>query len=66
MFRRLNAATRAVLAAVQGELVARLELSLDSLDRFISDVRGDLDLSLSQVFGERGEPGAETRARARP
>lgn len=50
-FRRLQAATRAVLAGVKCELFARLQLSADSLDSLIRHVQGDLDLSLSQVLG---------------
>ncbi|HMG54308.1 MAG TPA: sigma-70 family RNA polymerase sigma factor [Kofleriaceae bacterium] len=51
VFRRLNAATRAVLAAIKRELVGRLQLSADSLDSLIRHVQDDIDLSLSQVLG---------------
>jgi RNA polymerase sigma-70 factor (ECF subfamily) len=50
VFRRLQAATQAVLAGVQGELADRLALSGDSLDSLIGCVQDELDLSLSQIL----------------
>ena len=51
VFRRLNAATRAVLAAVRRELGEALRLSVASVDSLIRHVPGDLDLGLSQALG---------------
>jgi RNA polymerase sigma-70 factor (ECF subfamily) len=51
VFRRLNAATQAVLAAVKAELSDKLQLSIQSLDSLLRHVRDDIDLSLSQVLG---------------
>jgi len=47
VFRRLHAATEAVLAAVKRELAERLQLSGDSLDSLIRHVQDDIDLSIS-------------------
>jgi RNA polymerase sigma-70 factor, ECF subfamily len=52
VFRRLNAATQAVLAAVKDELSGKLQLSVQSLDSLLRHVRDDIDLSLSQVLGD--------------
>ena len=50
MFRRLNAATQAVLASMKDELALKLQLSTQSLDSLIRHVQDDIDLSLSQVL----------------
>jgi RNA polymerase sigma-70 factor (ECF subfamily) len=50
VFRRLHAATEAVLAAVKRELADRLALSADSLDSLIRHVQDDIDLSISGVL----------------
>jgi RNA polymerase sigma-70 factor (ECF subfamily) len=47
VFRRLHAATEAVLAQVKHELTERLALSADSLDSLIRHVQDDIDLSIS-------------------
>lgn len=52
VFRRLNAATQAVLAAMKAELTERLQISMPSLDSLIRHVQDDIDLSLSQVLGK--------------
>lgn len=51
VFRRMNAATQTVLAAVKEELTDKLQLSSQSLDSLLGHVRDDIDLSLSQVLG---------------
>ncbi len=51
IFRRLNAATHSVLTSVKGELSDKLQLSVDSLDSLLRNVRDDIYLSLSQVLG---------------
>ncbi|MBC7975586.1 MAG: sigma-70 family RNA polymerase sigma factor [Myxococcales bacterium] len=51
VFRRLNAATQAVLASVKNDLTDKLQLSSQSLDSLLGHVRDDIDLSLSQVLG---------------
>lgn len=51
VFRRLNAATQAVLTSVKDQLSDRLRLSISSLDSLIRHVQDDIDLSLSQVLG---------------
>jgi RNA polymerase sigma-70 factor, ECF subfamily len=51
VFRRLHAATEAVLAAVKHELAERLQLSPDSLDSLIRQVQDDIDLSISSALG---------------
>jgi RNA polymerase sigma-70 factor (ECF subfamily) len=50
VFRRLNAATQAVLASMKDELALKLQLSTQSLDSLIRHVQDDIDLSLSQVL----------------
>jgi RNA polymerase sigma-70 factor (ECF subfamily) len=50
VFRRLHAATEAVLAQVKRDLAERFELSADSLDSLIRHVQDDIDLSISQVL----------------
>jgi RNA polymerase sigma-70 factor (ECF subfamily) len=55
VFRRLTAATESVLDGVRAELRDRLGLSSDSLDSLLRDVRGEIDLSLSQMLGR--DPG---------
>ena len=50
VFRRLNAATQTVLAAMKDELSLKLQLSTQSLDSLIRHVQDDIDLSLSQVL----------------
>jgi RNA polymerase sigma-70 factor (ECF subfamily) len=52
VFRRMTAATQAVLASVKAELTDKLQLSIDSLDSLLRHVRDDIDLSLSQVLGQ--------------
>lgn len=52
IFRRLSAATVAVLSSVKTELSDKLQLSIQSLDSLLRDVRDDIDLSLSQVLGD--------------
>jgi RNA polymerase sigma-70 factor (ECF subfamily) len=51
VFRRLSAATQAVLSGVREELAERLQLSKDSLDSLIREARQEIDLSLSQLLG---------------
>jgi RNA polymerase sigma-70 factor (ECF subfamily) len=50
IFRRLEAATQAVLEGVRSELVERLQLSEDSLDSLLRDVHSSMDLNLSKLF----------------
>lgn len=50
VFRRLHAATEAVLNQVKHELSELLQLSSDSLDSLIRHVQDDIDLSISQVL----------------
>ena len=50
VFRRLHAATQAVLATLKRDLAARFQLSSDSLDSLIRHVQDDIDLSISQVL----------------
>jgi RNA polymerase sigma-70 factor (ECF subfamily) len=50
IFRRLNAATQAVLSSMKDELSSRLQISMQSLDSLIRHVQDDIDLSLSQVL----------------
>lgn len=52
VFRRMTAATQAVLASIKTELVDKLNLSIDSLNSLLRHVRDDIDLSLSQVLGQ--------------
>src|SRR5262249_36070778 len=52
VFRRLNAATDAVLARVKGELSERFALSTDSLDSLIHHLRDGINLSLSQLLSK--------------
>jgi len=51
VFRRMNAATQAVLARIKLELGDKLQLSSQSLDSLLGHVRDDIDLSLSEVLG---------------
>jgi RNA polymerase sigma-70 factor (ECF subfamily) len=51
VFRRLTAATEAVLTAMRADLGTRLGLSTESLDSLLRDVREEIDLSLSQMLG---------------
>ena len=51
VFRRMTAATRAVLSEMKKELSTRLQISTQSLDSLIRCVQDDIDLSLSQVLG---------------
>lgn len=50
IFRRMSAATQAVLTSIKQELGDKLHLSSDSLDSLLGHVRDDIDLSLSQVL----------------
>ena len=50
VFRRLHAATQAVLAELKRELAERFQLSSSSLDSLIRHVQDDIDLSISQVL----------------
>jgi RNA polymerase sigma-70 factor (ECF subfamily) len=52
VFRRMNAATQAVLSSVRDELSEKLQLSTLSLDSLLRHVRDEIDLSLSQALGE--------------
>jgi RNA polymerase sigma-70 factor (ECF subfamily) len=45
VFRRITAATRAVLAGIKQELTAKLQISVAGLDRLLHDVRDGIDLS---------------------
>ncbi|HEY0193645.1 MAG TPA: sigma-70 family RNA polymerase sigma factor [Kofleriaceae bacterium] len=51
IFRRLTAATQAVLSSLRHELSDKLQLGANSLDSLLRHVRDDIDLSLSQVLG---------------
>lgn len=51
IFRRMTAATKAVLASVKHDLTDKLQISIDSLESLLRHVRDDIDLSLSQVLG---------------
>lgn len=53
IFRRITAATQSVLASVKDALSDKLQLSGASLDSLLRNVRDDIDLSLSQVLGDR-------------
>jgi RNA polymerase sigma-70 factor (ECF subfamily) len=50
IFRRLEAASRAVQHAVRSELQGKLRLSTESLDSLIREARHDIDLNLSQLL----------------
>jgi RNA polymerase sigma-70 factor (ECF subfamily) len=50
IYRRMLATNEAVLSAVKTDLRTRLQLSTESLDRFIGDAREDLSVSISQLL----------------
>jgi RNA polymerase sigma-70 factor (ECF subfamily) len=51
VYRRLEAATQAVLARVRTDLADRLRLSTESLDSLLRGIHDEIDLSLSQLLG---------------
>jgi RNA polymerase sigma-70 factor (ECF subfamily) len=53
VFRRLEATTREVRAAVRAELAGKLRLSTESLDSLIREAQHDIELNLSQLLGRK-------------